>query len=112
MAKYRPLQTGTLRHRGTIQSFVETQSESGAVTRDPRPYGDRWMSLEPFSGFENAKGEAPQGESMLLVKMHYEPGIQRKWRILVNGRVLEINDVVDVEERHKVLELQCFEVVE
>jgi len=47
-----------------------------------------------------------------IVTAPYRAGISTKTRILVDGRVLNVTSVQDVEERHVTLVLVCAEVVQ
>lgn len=106
---------GRLRHRVLIQARATTST--GAPLQDrsgqeviswingPTVYAD----VKPSSGREQVNSEAVQSVISHVVTIRYRTGVTAKNRLLYGGRVLEILAVVDVDERHRWLELTCSE---
>lgn len=102
---------GKLRHRVTLQEFVEQVDEYGT------PIGSGWQdvctvwaAVEPIQGREYILLQNTQSELTTRVRIRYRPGIKPSMRVLYGGRVFDIQSVIDLEERHIELQLMCKEV--
>lgn len=115
---YVGIKAGSLRDSVTIQNWLETQSEDGETVRtwpDEDAYRqDVWAKVEPIShrSMERLAGSQLQQEVTHFVTLRYVSGLTTKHRIGFGDRVLEIIAVVNIEERNRVHELWCKEVVE
>lgn len=106
------MNAGALRHRVTIQRFERVEDEGGGYVEDWKDVATVWAAIKPMRG--NERYEAQQVQSTLTHKviMRYRAGIKPQMRILYGNRVFEIEAVIDVDERHRWLELLCSEVVQ
>ena len=100
------------RHRITIQEFIEEVDEYGT------PIGSGWQdvmtvwaSVEPIRGREYIEVQNTQAELTTRIRMRYRPGITPAMRVLYQGRVFDIQSVIDINEQHTHLELMCVEKV-
>ena len=106
------MNAGQLRHRVTIQQLTRVEDEGGGYAEVWTEVATVWAAIKPLRG--NERYEAQQIQSTLTHKviMRYRAGIKPQMRILYGNRVFEIEAVIDVDERHKWLELLCSEVVQ
>jgi len=103
---------GKLRHRVTIQQFAEVLDGYGTPTgsSDWQDVATVWASVEPLSGREYLLAENVNTEAKIRVKMRYRKGVTTGMRIKYGERMLDIQSVADIEERHREMELMCIEV--
>lgn len=104
------MRVGNLRHRVTIQHKVLDKDEDGLAVEEWRPLAEVWAAVEPLQGREFWQAKAVQSESTIRVKTRYRLGITTAMRVLHGDRVLDIESVVDPEEKHVELHLLCKEV--
>lgn len=100
-----------LRHRVTLQRLVLTQGASGDLTQGWQDVSTIWAAVEPLSGREYWQAQQIAAETSIRVRLRYMAGVDTKMRVLYGTRVLEILSIVDVEERHRELQLMCREIV-
>lgn len=104
------MRAGKLRHRWTIQQ--QTPATQNSLGEETSPWADVatvWCSVEPLSGREFFSAQATQSEVTHTVTMRYRSGIVPKMRLTKDARVLDIQSVADVTERHRELQLMCVE---
>jgi SPP1 family predicted phage head-tail adaptor len=105
--------TSDLRHRVTLQAHPV--NGDGTPQRDSfgqplltwNTIATAWAKVEPTSGSETVEGEAVMAQTSYIVTVRYRPGITPKMRLVYAGKPLEIQSVIDVEERHFWLEMVC-----
>ncbi|QIM63040.1 phage head-tail adapter protein [Pasteurellaceae bacterium Orientalotternb1] len=68
-------------------------------------------SIEPIQGREYFSGAFAIGETMVRVRIRYQPDVKidRKMRLKYGSRILQIENVIDSKERHEELQLMCKE---
>lgn len=68
-------------------------------------------SIEPIQGREYFSGAFQIGETVIRVRIRYQPDIKinNKMRIKYGARILKIENVIDSKERHEELQLICKE---
>jgi SPP1 family predicted phage head-tail adaptor len=109
---------------GKLRKLVRLQSDQGAGqtptgqhTEGWQTYAERWASVEPTTGREYWAMQQAQATVTHTVRLRYTPGVKRGHRLLYKvpgldwsqARVLMIEVVRDLEERHVWLELLCLE---
>ena len=108
------IRAGTLRHKITIQAPVTSgTSRTWTTLASNVP-----ASIQPQSGFERPnKGLGAPAETMIEVHIRFLPGVTARCRVLVapevaggTGRVLEIDDKMNIREVNRLLVLMCREV--
>jgi SPP1 family predicted phage head-tail adaptor len=123
---------GDLRNRVTIQRYDTTRDEAGQEIPDWKDLATVWASVQPLQGRERFIAQQVQASLSHKVTIRYNRGWYTEWsfvtqnqiapigdqvkvspklRLVFDGRVLEINAVIDIEERHRFLELHCSEVI-
>ena len=106
------MNAGQLRHRVTIQQLTRVEDEGGGYAEVWADVATVWAAIKPMRG--NERYEAQQVQSTLThkVTIRYRAGIKPQMRLLYGNRVFNIEAVIDIEERHRWLELLCSEVVQ
>jgi len=102
---------GKLRHRVTIQEFVEQMDEYGTPLGGAwQDVATVWAAVEPIQGREYILLQNTQSELTARVRIRYCPGITPAMRVVYGDRIFDIQSVIDPEERHIELQLMCKEV--
>jgi SPP1 family predicted phage head-tail adaptor len=68
-----------------------------------------WAMIQPALGSEQVVGAADVASVTHSVFIRYRPNIVARMRLLYGARIFEIVSVIDVDERHFWLQLQCSE---
>lgn len=97
------------RHKVALQSRTTTVSALGEASHTWSTYAQAWASVEPLTGREYYENRATQGEVTHKVTMRYRAGIGPEQRIVFRSRNLEIVSVRNIEERDRLLVLDCRE---
>lgn len=105
------MNAGKLRHRVTIQQLVKTDDGYGGIVETWQDVATVWAAVEPLRGNERYRAQQVQAELTHKVIMRYRAGIKPQMRLLYGNRIFEIEAVIDVEERHKWIELLCAETI-
>lgn len=107
------VRAGSLRKRAKIQQIATAQNTFGEAEEAWTDVANVWVEENPLEGKEYFAAKQINAELTTKIRMRYRPDILIKpeMRILLEGRTLEINSVVDIDGRKKVLELLCSEVV-
>ena len=99
------MRTGRLRHRATIQKPVD----SGGGEKTWSTYATAWVSYEPLRGSEFLAAQQVNAQISGKVIMRYIAGVKADMRFFWEGRYLYIVAPVDVEDRHRELQLMVKE---
>lgn len=103
------MKIGDLRHRVTVQEAVKTPDGHKGFTVSWRDLFTAWASVKPLSGREYFTAHQMAAEITHRVKIRYRQEITVKMRIKHEDRVLNIESIIDLEEKHLVLEILCRE---
>jgi SPP1 family predicted phage head-tail adaptor len=103
------MRAGRLRHRVTVESATETQGASGEVTLGWTTWASAWAAVEPLAGAERFAAQQVNAEVTHRVTLRHLPGLSPRMRIRHEGRVLEIDAVLNVEERDRETHALCVE---
>lgn len=106
------MQAGRLRHRVSIQQRVEARNGYGELITTWSTLATVWGSVEPIRGREFFEAEQVQSEISTRVRIRYYDGITAQMRVLFGARKLQIVAVIDVNERHKEMQLMCKEMTD
>lgn len=98
-----------LRHRVQVQARSSSQDTFGQEVQTWATVLAVFAAIEPSLGRSQLSGEAQTSTVTHVVTIRWRAGITARMRLLYGSRVFEIESVVDVEERHFWLELQCVE---
>ena len=117
-------QAGSYRHNVDIEQPTESRGNlSGGVTLAPwTPFATNWRcSITPESGAEPLLGSEFVSGRVQVLKGRYIPGLSTKMRINYktdaqraagqDGRLMDIIEVLDFEERHREITIKALEAV-
>lgn len=100
---------------GSLNRVVQVQERSNVVD----DFGQQQLvwntvltaraSVEPLSGTEVVAAGALLGQTMLSVTMRYRPSINVGMRLVYEGAIYNILNVLDDQARHRKLTLTCSE---
>ena len=105
------MQAGKLRHRGTIQQATETLDAQGNATPTWSTFADRWMDIQPLTGRELWSARQVQSQVSHKIVLRHLSGVTTKMRVSVRSRTFNIESIINANERDRMLELMCTEVV-
>jgi SPP1 family predicted phage head-tail adaptor len=105
------MRAGDLRNLISIQSYTETRSASGAVTKTWTTYVSVWAKFRTLSG--NERIAAQQASSVLTheVSIRYLDFVKPGDRISWGTRVFDIKDVRNFDELNVETRMLCSEVL-
>jgi len=104
------VRSGRLRHRVTIQQPVVAVNGYGERITTWSTVAVVWAAVEPLRGREFFDAEQVQAEISHRVVLRYRSGLTTTMRLLHLTRVLHIGTIIDVDERHRELQLMCREM--
>jgi SPP1 family predicted phage head-tail adaptor len=105
------MRAGKLKHPIIIQEVTETQSETGAPAETWSTFAEVWAAIEPLRGREFFASKQIQAEVTTRIRIRYLEGITPKMRVLWGERIYLIDAIIDLEERHREMQLMCREVI-
>lgn len=109
------MRAGQLRKQVTIQSQPDplaSQTSTGA----PDPTWSDWATevscaVEPQNGREFIAAQQLNAEITHLLTIRYLKGFTAvRKRVVLEGRILRVIAVLDLEERHREMQVQCKEL--
>lgn len=101
---------GDMRHRITFQEPVKTPDGYKGHTVNWKDVVTVWASVEPLSGREYFYSHQIKNEISHRVRVRYRTDLRLEMRIkLSEDRALAIESIIDLQERHEMLELLCME---
>lgn len=106
------MRAGDLRHLVTLEEQVQGTDPYGNPTTVWEDRGQVWAAVEPLRGRQLFEAQTAFGEIVTKVRIRYRSGITPSWRVLWDGRVLAVKAALDVDGRHRELELMCVEVAQ
>lgn len=101
------LPAGRLRHRIEIQNYEMTQDDWGGVIYAWSHWAHVWASVEPLQGREFFAAQALQSQTTVRIRMRYRPGVTSQMRVLFDGRIYDIESVIEPQSRRHALQLMC-----
>lgn len=105
------MNSGKLRHRITIQTYVETVQDNGEVSRTWSTFAQRWAAWKQERGTEiETEAEAVEGRITHKFTIRKTDGVTQDMRITYNSRTFNITGVVAdaTDERWQIID--CTEV--
>ena len=100
---------GNLRRQVLIQQRGATVDTYGQRSTTWSDLVTTMADIQPLQGRELELAQAINAEVTHLVVMRYRPGITAAMRVVYQGRRFAIHSVMDVDTRHKTLQLACAE---
>jgi SPP1 family predicted phage head-tail adaptor len=108
------MQAGKLRHRIEIQQPVGTTRDGAGAKKgkDRQAWtvlARLWAAVEPLAGRELYNAQQVQPNLSHRVRVRYLDGVKAKMRVKHDRRYLNIETVINLEERDRELHLMCTE---
>lgn len=103
------MRAGLLRHLVWIETATESQSASGETSYTWERERSWRVSITPLQGRERFEAQQVRPEVTHRVIGRYVPGLTTKQRLDMNGRKLNIAEILNPGERNVSLELLCAE---
>lgn len=104
------IQIGRFGHRVTLQEKTQTDEAFGEETwsdiSSPNPV---WAKVRPMEGSEYFQGQQIDAKVTHVVSIRYRSDVTSHQRLLHDGRVLDIQHVINENEDDEVLHLHCEE---
>ena len=104
------MRAGRLREIANIQSFTESISGSGQVTRGwTALFSNVFCLVEPVRGKENYQHDKTNAEMTHRIKMRWHNGVTPKMRVIWNSRTFNIVEIKEDYKHADELHLLCIE---
>lgn len=103
------MNSGRLNRRITIQQRTAGSDSYGQPVESWIDVVSVWANVRPIKGRELLIAQSMKSEAIVNIDIRYRPGIDASMRINYNGRIFNIQAVIDENERHEILTLQCTE---
>lgn len=100
---------GRFRHQIVIQKNTPVQSASGAAVESWSTFATVFAGVEPVKGREYFGAGRINAETTHLIVLRWLAGVDETMRIAFDGRVFDIQAVINKDERDRDLELTCVE---
>ena len=101
------MRAGRLRHRLQLYSKEYTQNSYGEAITTITLQGTVWGAIEPLSGKEYFAQQQVQAEAEVRIVLRFYSGIDESWVIKHDGKYYDIVDVLNHEERDRMLTVMC-----
>jgi len=101
--------------RVSLQSYTESKSVSGQVTKSWTTYATIWAKIRTMSGTEKVRNDQPVGLLSMEVTIRYSSdvsGVSVKDRILYGSDTFDIKNVRNVDEQRIEIRMLCTQVQE
>ena len=98
---------GDLDQRVTFSRLQTGQDEIGQPVTSWVTLGTVWAAVEPQAGREFVAAGAAQSELTTKIRIRYRPGITSGDRVIHDGRVYDIQSVIDYRSEKRQLVLLC-----
>ncbi len=104
------LKCGQLRHRVDLRQKTENRDSSGQANAEYSTYATVWAKITPVSGRETEHADQISAETSHKVLIRYNSKVGKDQRVIFGTRILEIESVINPNERNEKLLLFCKEV--
>ena len=101
---------GALRHRVTLQKNTRTSSATGAKADNWTDVATLWAEVKPHAARELSAADSRYQQTTHQVTIRYREGITHKMRLMFEGRVLQVEYVLNSLEQNRWLHLLCQEI--
>ena len=107
------MRAGRLRHRVTIQRGTPGRDGFGTEVLAWSTVATVWAEVRSNSGHEQVQPNEQIFSNLThQVTLRYRTGLSAKMRLLWNSRFLEIQSVREPDNRLRMMQLDCMEVVD
>lgn len=103
------MNSGSLRHRVTIQSLTKTSDGTGGFTETWTDAATVWAEVTPLKGFERYAAQQIRAQLSYRVRLRFRNDVTSDMRLIHKGKILTIQAVINVNGRNRELELLCSE---
>ncbi len=100
---------GAYRHKITIQQVTEAKDGFGQMVKSWATFAQPFAAVEALAGSEPFLSDAPTSIVSTRIRMRYQSGVTAKMRVSYDGRIYNIENIIDKSERNKELHLMCSE---
>lgn len=107
------MRAGRLRNRVVIQCKTVVKDAYGAETITWATVGTYWGAVEPLRGreFMEQKADGAELSTRIVIRYQGSTAIKPEYRATWNGHLYDIQSIVEVDSRHRELQLLCREVL-
>lgn len=105
------VRAGEYRNYITIQTLATTQGSDGSSTEAWTTQISLWAKIHPISGREYYSAQQTQAELTHNIYARYTPGVAPEDRVSWGGRIFNILEVVNVDERGEEMILRVKELL-
>lgn len=105
------MKIGDLRHRITLQKYIETTDDEGFSTQQWQDIATVWASVENLFGREYWQAAAIQAENTVKFTIRYRKDISSDMRIIFQGQQYEIISLDNIKYKNEYIEIKAKEVV-
>lgn len=102
---------GGLNRRVDILQLIEERDKFGGVVGEWRSVARVWAKIEPISGTEYYQAQQVNAETTTRITIRYRAEINVMHRIQYGAKLYEIIGVSDSETGHRMIILNCKEMV-
>lgn len=106
------MKIGDLRHRITLQKYIETTDQEGFSTQEWQDIATVWASVENLYGREYWQAAAIQAENTVKFTIRYRKDIDNTMRIKFQNKLYNIISVDNIKYRNEYIEIKAKEVEE
>ena len=96
-----------LRHQIVIEQKTTTLDAYGGNSAAWTTFAPVRAGVEPVSGSEMIKSGANIAEGIVKFPIRYLAGVTEQMRVVYDGRVYDIQSIVNAKTRDRMLELMC-----
>jgi len=105
------VRSGIYRHKITIQQPTESVDAFGQAIKSWSTYAQPFAAVEPLRGREYFASQQFNAEITTRIRLRYLSGVTPKMRVSFDGRIYNIQSIIDVSERNRETHLMCSEGV-
>lgn len=102
---------GQFRYKVTLMKLVTTQDEIGNIIEEWQPIRTCWAAIKTVKGQEYFSAAAVQAERTYRFIVRYTPNINETMKINYNGRLFDIQSVLNDDEEKRTLTIIATERV-
>jgi len=99
------MKIGDLRHRITFQKPIKTPDGYKGHAVNWQDVVTVWASIEPLTGREYFYAHQIKNEVSHRLRVRYRADITAEMRIKHGEKIIEIESIIDMQERHQFLEV-------
>ena len=105
------MQAGKLRHRVTIKNFTEAADASGQVINTFATLATVWAKVSAKSGTEKTNEGTSNIQRTYDVTIRYTGDLKETYKLIHQTRTLNIQSIVNIDDRDRTMQLVCTEEI-